>query len=130
MGENSVPGTGIKPEKQQYQHTLDRTQKNDSRGYLIMNDNDILLTQSDYRKFDTAMLGRSLLLDMEVGLPGGGVEPTPDPRARVAVLGHGFQLMGPIWRNTVVVVSHLSFDASAQLRRINFRINQKRCKLL
>ena len=95
-----------------------------------MNDNDILLTQSDYRKFDTAMLGRSLLLDMEVGLPGVGVEPTPDPRARVAVLGHGFQLMGPIWRNTVVVVSHLSFDASAQLPRINFRINQKRYKLL
>ena len=36
------------------------------------------------------------------------------------------KLMGPIWRNTVVVVSHWSFDASAELRRKNLRINQKR----
>ena len=36
------------------------------------------------------------------------------------------KLMGHIWSNTVVVVSHWSFNASAKLRRKNLRISEKR----
>ena len=36
------------------------------------------------------------------------------------------KLLGPIWRNTVVVVSHWSYQASAQLRRNNLRLSERK----
>jgi len=36
------------------------------------------------------------------------------------------KLLGSIWRNTVVVVSHWSFDAPSRFRRKNTRVNKNR----
>ena len=36
------------------------------------------------------------------------------------------RLLGPIWRNTVVVVSHWSYQASASLRRRNLRLSERK----
>jgi len=36
------------------------------------------------------------------------------------------KLLGPIWRNTVVVVSHWSYHASAILRRKNLRLSERK----
>ena len=36
------------------------------------------------------------------------------------------KLLGPIWRNTVVVISHWSYDSSAQFRRTNLRLTEKK----
>ena len=36
------------------------------------------------------------------------------------------RLLGPIWRNTVVVVSHWSYETSARLRRRNLRLSERK----
>ena len=36
------------------------------------------------------------------------------------------KLLGPIWRNTVVVVSHWAYTASAILRRSNLRLSERK----
>ena len=39
------------------------------------------------------------------------------------------KLLGPIWRNTVVVVSHWSYQASAVLRRKNLRLSERKWEI-